>query len=445
MAGVVGRSVANRSNPQRAAAIVQRDILEPNMMSVQDVATEMGKRGPGTTPLEVTGEAGTRVAMQATQVSTKARQQIRDTVDTRLAGKWNRLRGDVRRLMGGKSGEKFHKRFDDIVKKRRAEAKPLYERAFMDRVEEENINALAGRWDSYITQGIPDINFPALSGSPRLRSVVKSASKALEKGEGFKDKVGDLDLVQRELMAKSKAFKRGGQNDKALVMDKLREDLLSITDNASDAYRQARKVYRDESAIMDAMQSGRGILREDAEITQGMLNNMSKAEHDAYLFGAAKSLRDATATKTPGFFQRNPLVQERLAHAFPDEKSLNEFLDVSLAREARLSELSTKVLHGSMTAEKTAANTQGLAMAAQELATGQNITLGIRILGAITGVLNRKYPPEVAEELSRVLTTEGADEFARRASLRLSADDVAGLTRILSGAASTGAVIGTSP
>ena len=57
-------------------------------------------------------------------------------------------------------------------------------------------------------------------------------------------------------------------------------------------------------------------------------------------------------------------------------------------------------------------------------------------------MLSRQYPPQIADELAQALLTAGPEEFARRASLRLSPADVDALVRQFGTAVQTGAVIG---
>ena len=168
----LARTFMGRGTPQRAATVLQRDVVEPTGMLPQEIAREMAERGPGTMPLEVTGEAGMLAAMRAVQAAPAARQKLRTAVDKRLAGKWPRLKSDVKRLMG-KGGEKFQKSLDDAVARRRAEAKPYYQQAFKETVDPANVAELQTIWNSYIDEGIPEINFAALSGSPRLASLAK--------------------------------------------------------------------------------------------------------------------------------------------------------------------------------------------------------------------------------------------------------------------------------
>jgi hypothetical protein len=439
----MARGIANIRRPfeqQRAATLLSRDVLEPTGMSVAQTAEEMMKRGPGTMPMEVVGEAGTLAGMKASQASVAARQRIRTAVDKRLAGKWNRLRGDVQRLMG-KTGNKFFKTVEDVKKRRAAEASPFYERAYKQSVDEEAIINLAGKWSKYIDEGMPSEGIPAQSGT-KIESFIKRKIKALSSPEGVKSGIGDLDNVQDDFWATAQQLRKNNKGRQARILTIMHRDLVDTMEEASPDYAQARALYRSDSAVIDAMNLGRSILKDDAEITEMALSNMSKSEHDAYLTGAAKALRDATATKPPGFFTRNPLIQERLGHAFPDGEALDEFLNLSLTREARISELSSKILHGSNTAEKTMAQREGLGVAVEEFAQGQRTQAIRTIAGQIFPILKGKYPEGVANELASLLTVGNVDQFIKLASMKLDSDDVAAIIRVLGTAGQTGAVIG---
>jgi hypothetical protein len=216
--------------------------------------------------------------------------------------------------------------------------------------------------------------------------------------------------------------KRQGQGNRARVLVGAKKELLDMMDNASPSYAEGRKLFSGDSSVIDAMKLGRTVLREDAEITEMTLKAMSSAERDAYLVGAAKALRDAAGSKSPQSFYRHGGIRERLAFAFPNEKSLDEFINVSLTREARLGELSGKILHGSQTQPRQNA-VESLAVDATDFLAGNSAQSGIRMVGKIRNMMKGKYSEEVVEELTNLLLEDDPKVFADKMSQVLKPED----------------------
>lgn len=433
---LVGRGVSKaieggrRAMTPKAARIFAREVLEPAGMTADEVAGAMQERGWGTTPLEVTGTSGIRAAQGVTGRSPAAAQRIRNVVDRRLAGRWTRMKADMRRILG-KEGGRYFREFEGIKKARADQAKPFYEAAWDDEVPVQAVANLDKRWYQMLTEGLPDERIAALQGTTYERYVRQARKKLLMGGKPAQAKTGvmDLDIAKRELddlyiKAKSPTARR--------IITKMKHDLTDLTDAASPNYKKARAIYSSDSDMMDAMELGRKVLREDAEITQMALERMSLAERDAYLVGAAKALRDAVGSKPPQFFYRHGGIQERLAFAFPDKKSMDEFINVSLTREAKLGELSTKILHDSQTQPRQQA-TRNLAMAFEDLAEGQQSAASMRVLRFLK-LAKGDYSEETLQQLTNLLVEDNPERFVEQASKVLRPEDFAQMRRAITGA-----------
>lgn len=441
-----GIEAGKRGLAPRAPQIFRREVLEPAGLSADEVAIQMARSGPGTTALEVTGPPGTRAAQFAAGRSPASGQRLRNVIDARLAGKWDRLKGDMRRLLG-KEGGRFYRELESVKEARKAQAAPYYAAMAEDSVDATKVAELDLKWDSYLSEGMTDSSgkkIAALRGTS-FEKFVKRAKRALVRGTTkdpvYKTDLPDLDLAKDEI---DKMYSLAKDGRSRMVVTRLKRDLTDMADEASDDYRQARSIYSAESDVIDAMELGKKVLREDAELTQMMLEDMSQAERDAYLIGAAKALRDAAGSKPPQFFYRHGGIRERLAFAFPDEKSLDEFLNVSLTREARLGELSSKILHGSQTQPRQEA-VSGIARSAADFFEGNTASSGFRLVQALRNAWSDEYPEEVVQELTDLLLESEPDKFAEAAAKALKPRHFDEMRRMFTSAGTlTGAETGVS-
>lgn len=423
---------ARRAMTPKASRILQREVLDPAGITGEGAAAAMQKSGPGTTALEVTGTPGMRMAQGITGKSPAAAQRIRNVVDSRLAGRWERIQGDMKRLLG-KEGGTFHKEFKQIAERRANQASPYYKAAREDSVNSEQ----ARGYLDYLKGEMAQYEGTTLGGA--LSKVQRMMAKTVKGKKVVKTNVGtELHAVKMQMDDMIDTAVRQGQGNRARVLMGAKNELLSMMDKASPNYSKGRELFSGDSSIMNAMELGRKVLREDAEVTQMALQNMSQGEKDAYLVGAAKALRDAAGSKPPQSFYRHGGIKERLAFAFPDEKSLDEFLNVSLTREAKLGELSTKILHGSQTQPRQEA-VEGLAMGVEDFFEGQPAASGLRIIRAIRNTMKGQYSDEMIQELTDLLVEDRPEVFAKRASQVLKPEDFVQMRKMFT---MTGMVIG---
>ena len=117
---------------------------------------------------------------------------------------------------------------------------------------------------------------------------------------------------------------------------------------------------------------------------------------------------------------------------------MDEFINVSLTREARLGELSTKILHGSQTHGRQTA-VENLAIDATDFMSSGSPQSGIRLVGKIRNLMKGKYPEELTEELTTLLLEDNPKMFADKMGKVLKPEDFAQMRQIFT---TTGTVIG---
>src|SRR5690606_20036182 len=80
----------------------------------------------------------------------------------------------------------------------------------------------------------------------------------------------------------------------------VRDDLLSIIDEAAPIYAEARAAFAGPSASIEAIERGRSFIREDAEVTAAELANLSDADRYFFLSGAMRAIRDRIGGRSDG-------------------------------------------------------------------------------------------------------------------------------------------------
>ena len=219
---------------------------------------------------------------------------------------------------------------DDILKKGRAKASPLYEEAYAQSITDNNILK-----------------------TPEIQSALKAAYRKYptELSGANPNSIKALDYAKRELDDAINEAQRQGKGNFSRSRISIKNKLLEEMDAASPAYKQARDASGDYLALTNAMDDGKSFLRTDRELLAKAYKGYSAAEKTAYKSGVGKALRDKMDSKA-GFnayrdvFKKNELKLMELL-------SPKEF--EGLAKDAkamqRMFELKKDVIGGSSTSK----------------------------------------------------------------------------------------------
>jgi hypothetical protein len=204
-----------------------------------------------------------------------------------------------------------------------------------------------------------------------------------------------------------------------------RTAFLNQLDAANPTYKNARRVWASDTAVMDAMEEGRTVFNKSPKDVDMLLNDiktMSRSEVEALRLGVMQNLLDrlggaqtaATVVGPSGNpalkIINDPKNMRILRETFPKDDAGNEafskFIN-NLKSEVEMKSTSKQVLQGSQTAERTQAiqdvRAGGQAMREMPAMSVQGILM--RALQRDYAQLGDSQTRAVADEMTRILTT----------------------------------------
>lgn len=176
----------------------------------------------------------------------------------------------------------------------------------------------------------------------------------------------------------------------------IKQKLLEQLDDQNPSYKLARREFSDQSSMLAAARQGRKILKDDFEISEELLEDMTAADKEAYIVGATRAIKDRIASGGDTHDVTNKIlgnnnVKRKLRNAFPDDKTYENFINV-LETEQRMASTFNKIRGGSPTSANTAWREQVGPSFAQDLNAGKGIWgSGLLALGRY---LNKDSIPE---------------------------------------------------
>jgi hypothetical protein len=212
-----------------------------------------------------------------------------------------------------------------------------------------------------------------------------------------------------------------------------RSNFLALLDSANKTYKNARRVWASDTAVMDAMEEGRTIFNKspkDVDILLNDMKTMTKSELEGLRLGTMQNLLDRIggaqvadtvvgATGNPALkIINNPKNLRIIRETFPKDeagdKSFGQFIK-SLKTEVEMKSTSKQVLQGAQTAERT--------QAIQDIRAGGKAMREMPVMsiqGILTRALQRDYANlgdeqtrAVATEMVRILTTTKPEQLQK--------------------------------
>jgi hypothetical protein len=213
---------------------------------------------------------------------------------------------------------------------------------------------------------------------------------------------------------------------------KVKRQLLDAMDRSSPAYAAARSVYADESALMNALETGRRFMREDVDELEPLMASMGAAERKMFQQGAVREIRNIVETAPDGADTVKRVFgseakRKALRAVFKNDKEFRQFTATMLREaKARGTRDIVHVRRGSRTAvlqgdKQAASGANEVLGAAAEIATG-GIGVGSvvnKTTGALAKMLQSRsgMSSDVAEQVARIMVQEDPAEVVRILSL----------------------------
>jgi hypothetical protein len=297
-------------------------------------------------------------------------------------GQAARVSADAETALAGGPTKSATQTADELIAQRKAAAAPLYEKAFAESGPvnvEPVLEHLAERLE--VAKG-------------PIRSVLERTRRLLVDPGGNPET--RLRALHEAKLALDEMMDRSAQNSVGnTARREMREIqtwlLMSMDVGSKGSYRAAREAFAGPSRALDAVQMGRGIFREEAEITARDIKALSPEEKEFFTVGVIQAVRDqAKGTANTGDvvtrLMKSPKLRERIGAAVPKPQDFANFV-FDLEREASMSRTLAKTRGSRTTPLKETISDAGddAVGAATDLVTGNKIGLVRRAINAVKG------------------------------------------------------------
>ena len=325
---------------------------------------------------------------------------------------------------------------DQLLTQLRQNADPAYKKAYaFGLVDDPRIMTLLAEDDNFKAaykraQAIAKTE----QSAAKLRGDLPSDFSMIDLDvEGAIPDVRTLDYIKRgmdDLLRKGKKDGDGGLGPtETSVIRGLKNDFLNVLDEATtvdgvSAYKEARKLYKGDIEVLDALEMGlkdfQGMAPEEVK---KMLNNLSAAEAETFVIGATRSiLNRITKPRGNSNYALNvinaPEDKEKLEMLFPGiNKKGFKLLEAVLLREGQLYKQANKILGGS----PTQSNQAGVRELEDSEGMGNAMATGLETLFnphsgllrfATNALRSAKLPEATQEKMATMLMSKDPKEVA---------------------------------
>ncbi len=261
---------------------------------VDDIAGRLRDMGPDAMPMDI-GPNLQRQAGALAATPGQSQQTIRSAVSQRQ----DRAGQRVASALDGALGQPLDTvaLADDIIARRSAAAKPLYDAAYAKPVP--------------YTRTIEHILTRPSVGKALKQAQRMAADEDIPSQQWFANIADDgtvtiknvpdvrqLDLTKRALDDMIDGAKRSGNNNDARILTQLKDQLVKSVDAAVPEYAAARKAFAGPSAVMDALEEGQKAFSTTINPNQlrAQLMKMGASEREAFVQGARAQIANIMGT-----------------------------------------------------------------------------------------------------------------------------------------------------
>jgi len=288
--------------PMTQAQQVLRDTADAVGLTGEDIAKKVQSLGPEGT-LTDTNDAFRVLGRAAMNRQGTAAEKGKNLAFTRQKAQQARLMNSVESVGGGKASD-YSKTMEGIIDRRRREAAPLYQEA-----SEAGLNLSPKMKEIFEL----DIVKPAASVGRKLAQA-RGDSSIL--GVAHQTKLAIDDAIGSAM--------RSGDKNKASALMGVKSDLLEEIGSQNPKYIQAMNTFADESALKNALELGRDVLKKDPDELQGLLKGMNDGELELFRLGGVKAIADrfdkiGTNADALGRIMNQPRTQKQLALVMGDD------------------------------------------------------------------------------------------------------------------------------
>lgn len=387
----MGFGDANKAADIAIVRALEKDGLTPDQAAARIASVQRGEM-----TLADLGENTAALLRRASAAPGEARTTAKTALAARETERIPRVSDDLRTLMSG--SKDFYTNIQDLVKKRSADAKALYDAAY-------------SAAPAFTPQTAPEI--ARLRNLPSFQSAMKAGQKRMEDlGLDLADPKNTLRGLHETKLALDDMIgtaMRSGETNQARTLINMKERLLADMEKASPEYKVARQTFAGDSEMLTAMEQGQRVYQLPELEMRKMVDRFkdSPSEYDAFRAGIAQSMLERlraggpSADPTKTVFPRG--VEDKLRRAFRDDAAFDTF-------KARLAEEQTMLATEKAGFRRTPLDTDldqggaGAVGAATNLLAGRPMTAGMEALRAqfpnVVGMPSRIATPTVEKLLT---------------------------------------------
>jgi hypothetical protein len=357
----------------------------------------------------------------ASLIPSPAKQAAKKFLEQRDKGISARLTSDLQDAFGTKAS--FFDEFNALKTARTELGKKMYANAFNKQVPvNKELTDLLGRpsVQQAYTRGI---NIAQEKGI-KVPNVVVNAQGQLVTQDNKLVNAVDTEFLHYvkmgldDLVYTGKSPSSGIGNTQLNSIKDTRSQFLNYIDRNNPSYKSARNYWADDTATMDAMQSGRTFLKSNPDQLKADIKKMSTSEKEAFRLGAMSDLIErvggqSTDTVVPmtSNVARNLLKDPKRAAlikaTFPDNElgqtKFNQFIK-NFQTEMEMKTTSGQVLAGSQTAARQEAAKAVRGTIAQEAPNIDAQNLIFNALKMDATQMNEQQLKSTANEVVKILT-----------------------------------------
>lgn len=349
----VGLRNADKGAVQQLLRAFERDGVDPNEALKRYQAWQQAGAKPEVLA-DLGGENVRNLAALTANTPGTARQAAMDLVEQRKLGAPGRVGDDVAKSIS--QNKDYSGTVDELMLARQREAQPLYDKAF-------EATAWSPRLNEFIADPIMKDGLKRGMNMLRLEAVAEGKPfnpSAL--GVDFNE-AGDvifktvpnmrvLDAAKRgldDILEKYRDGTTGRLNltPEGRAIDGFRRSYLNVLDDLNPDYKTARAAWAGPTQSREAMELGRSILRDDADITAKKIAAMDPGDKEFFRAGVAKAIQDKVENTTDGrdvirsFFSK-PSWRNKLEAAFDDPAEFQRF-KTAMEREAEMASVNNTI------------------------------------------------------------------------------------------------------
>jgi hypothetical protein len=289
---------------------------------------------------DISGESMRRLARGSMAIPNAAQTETRQMLTERAVGTGPRITRDITELTA--IGERdINEVANEIIQRRALQAAPLYEQALS-----------AGQVNSFAIDNL-------LKKSKDIQNALSDARRLPQYADLPDNDMILLDKAYKYVGDMANEARKAGKGSRANDLDNLRVSLLnaiSDKDTGVPVYKEAVKVFADESLLKDALEIGsKNFLKKTpSAISKELQQFPGDAEREMYRLGAVQSLRDEIygmreTANIADKFLNNREMRDRMKTIFNSTGEYEAFIK-NLERERQMAVTRARIEGGSPTA-----------------------------------------------------------------------------------------------